>query len=52
LVIDRHGALYGTTRFAGMGYGTVYKLTPTKGGKQWVETVLYAFTGKTDGANP
>jgi hypothetical protein len=61
---DAHGALYGTTENGGnfsaacvggmgKGCGTVYKLTPpTTPGGAWTETVLYAFTGTTDGAFP
>jgi uncharacterized repeat protein (TIGR03803 family) len=48
LLRDAAGNLYGTT-FAGgaFGAGTVFKLTA-----QGKETVLYSFTGKTDGAKP
>jgi uncharacterized repeat protein (TIGR03803 family) len=48
LLRDSAGNLYGTT-FAGgaFGAGTVFKLTA-----QGKETVLYSFTGKTDGAKP
>jgi uncharacterized repeat protein (TIGR03803 family) len=49
LVRDAAGDLYGTTS-AGLGtsaYGTVFKLDAS--GK---ETILYAFTGGTDGATP
>ncbi|HSZ01451.1 MAG TPA: choice-of-anchor tandem repeat GloVer-containing protein [Terriglobales bacterium] len=56
LVRDAAGNLYGTTTYGGggacqngsfMGCGTVFKLDKT--GK---ETVLYRFTGGSDGANP
>jgi uncharacterized repeat protein (TIGR03803 family) len=59
LIADSSGNLYGTTEFGGLGCstsiegatacgpGTVFKLTP--GG---TETVLYIFTGGSDGANP
>ena len=48
LVMDSKANLYGTTSQGGQySYGTVFKLNP-KGG----ETVLYSFTGGTDGANP
>ena len=33
-----------------MGWGTVFKLTPSNGG--WAESVLYSFTGGSDGASP
>jgi len=49
-----NGNLYGTTLGGGLydgeGYGTIYKIA--KSGKKYVETVLYAFTGGLDGANP
>ena len=54
LIADAEGALYGTTFLGGAGSsGTVFKLTPpaTTGGA-WTETVLYSFTGGSDGANP
>src|ERR1051325_10232004 len=42
------GDLYGTTEFGGaFGYGTVFKLSPDH-----TETVLYSFTGGSDGAIP
>ena len=42
------GNLYGTTEQGGAyGFGVVFKLTP--GG---AETVLYSFTGGSDGADP
>lgn len=55
LVMDLLGNLYGTTIRGGTGgivgrEGTVFELSPVGAG--WVETVLYSFTGGTDGANP
>ena len=49
LVRDSAGNLYGTTEFANpaTGTGNVFKLDPT--GK---ETVLFSFTGGTDGGHP
>ena len=56
LIADAQGNIYGTTfsggrgnndGCAGAGCGTVFKLTP-----QGKETVLYAFTGGSDGAGP
>jgi uncharacterized repeat protein (TIGR03803 family) len=48
LLQDAAGNLYGTTVIGGaFGNGTVFRLDKT--GK---ETVLYSFTGATDGANP
>jgi uncharacterized repeat protein (TIGR03803 family) len=51
VVLDAAGNLYGTTinggRCCGYGYGVVFKLDPAGH-----ETVLYTFTGGTDGSNP
>jgi uncharacterized repeat protein (TIGR03803 family) len=56
LILDQAGNFYGTTRDGGgnhacpdgnYGCGTVFKLTP-----DGAETVLYAFTGASDGAEP
>jgi uncharacterized repeat protein (TIGR03803 family) len=53
VIFGSDGALYGTTVSGGnSGSGTVYKLTPPTSGTLWNETVLYTFTGTTDGANP
>jgi uncharacterized repeat protein (TIGR03803 family) len=53
VVASRRGALYGTTREAGLGYGVVYKLkAPATGGTPWKQIVLYSFSGGVDGANP
>ena len=51
LIFDGAGNLYGTTQRGGTyGYGVVFELTPTSTG--WAETVLYSFTGGSDGGNP
>jgi uncharacterized repeat protein (TIGR03803 family) len=50
LVIDGTGNLYGTTNTGGLGYGTVFELSPSNG--NWVYTDLYDFTDGSDGANP
>jgi uncharacterized repeat protein (TIGR03803 family) len=54
LLADSSGNLYGTTYAGGGGVnlGTVYKLTPPTSGTKWTETVLYAFTGVSDGGVP
>jgi uncharacterized repeat protein (TIGR03803 family) len=50
------GSLYGATLggggsgCSGGGCGTIFKLTPGSGG--WTESILYAFKGGTDGAEP
>jgi uncharacterized repeat protein (TIGR03803 family) len=52
LIFDSAGNLYGTTSQGGASNaGTVYKLTPGKGGV-WTETVLYSFAGGADGMGP
>lgn len=52
LVLDGQGNLYGTSYYGGVGCsgggcGTVFKVTP-----DGTETVLYRFTGGTDGSRP
>jgi len=59
LTVDASGALYGTTYYGGQsacgsdpfGCGVVFKLTPAEDGT-WNESVLYRFTGGTDGEFP
>ncbi len=52
LIFDSHGNLYGTTSVGGPnGEGTVFELTPSAGG-QWSETIVYSFTGASDGGGP
>jgi uncharacterized repeat protein (TIGR03803 family) len=53
LAFDAHGNLYGTTSAGGDTNqdGTVFKLTPTSGGK-WKESVVHRFKNAPDGANP
>jgi uncharacterized repeat protein (TIGR03803 family) len=56
LAMDKKGNLYGTTFQGGVGgppgrYGVVFELTPVPSGG-WTETVLHAFNGASDGANP
>ena len=51
LVFDKAN-LYGTTFFGGKyGLGTVFELKPNKNGT-WSETVIHAFAGDRDGAQP
>jgi uncharacterized repeat protein (TIGR03803 family) len=62
LIFDLSGALYSTTYDGGFnagtacqggGCGVVFKLTPpAQGQTQWTKTVLYSFTGGSDGSNP
>ncbi len=51
LVMDAAGNLYGTTpQYGSSGFGVAFELSPTSGG--WVQTVLHAFTGGSDGEVP
>lgn len=57
VLFGRDGTLYGTTTFGGLGYGTVFNLRPPATACRtiqcpWTETVLYRFTGGSDGAYP
>ena len=45
-----YGTTYGTTQFAGMDYGNVFKLKHQ--GSGWLLTSLYTFQGGNDGAAP
>jgi uncharacterized repeat protein (TIGR03803 family) len=59
VISDAAGNLYGTTFFGGPNVviyhyyesGAVYQLSPNANGT-WTETLLHAFTGTPDGANP
>jgi len=51
LTSDGAGNFYGTTQYGGLGYGTVFELSPN-GKKGWNETILHTFTGGADGAVP
>ena len=52
LLWDSAGNLYGTTQTGGSSiWGVVFELMPSSGGK-WTESVLYKFTGASDGAFP
>jgi uncharacterized repeat protein (TIGR03803 family) len=57
LTADGKGNFYGTTFYGGLpsgglGYGTVFELSP-KGNGGWAETVIYSFpVGGKDGGNP
>jgi uncharacterized repeat protein (TIGR03803 family) len=51
---DTAGNLYGTTQLGGPAEaGTVFRLTPPAAPRgAWTETILYSFTGGSDGAQP
>ncbi len=51
LTADGAGNFYGTTNQGGLGFGTVFELSPNGVGG-YDETVLYAFTGGPDGGYP
>lgn len=51
LVTDRAGNLYGVSEYGGASQqGAVFELTPA--GTAWIETILYNFTGGSDGGGP
>lgn len=52
VISDSAGNLYGAATEGGaFGVGVIFKLTPTASGP-WQETILYHFTGVTDGSRP
>jgi uncharacterized repeat protein (TIGR03803 family) len=54
LAADIAGNLYGTASCGGaFNFGVVYELAkPVPPKKQWIQTVLYSFTGGSDGRSP
>jgi uncharacterized repeat protein (TIGR03803 family) len=53
MFIGSNGTLYGATEVGGpSGDGTVYQITPPSSGSGWKESLIYNFTGKTDGGLP
>jgi uncharacterized repeat protein (TIGR03803 family) len=57
LVRDADGRLYGTTAGGGLNYGVLFGLSPSGNimptpFSNWMETLLYDFTGGNDGADP
>ena len=54
VVADKNGALYGTTESGGkFRAGTIYQLVPPAiPGGAWTQNIIYAFTGRSDGAYP
>jgi len=57
VVFGPDGSLYGVTYGTDGGFGTVFRLQPAVTACKsvlcpWAETVLYRFTGGSDGANP
>jgi uncharacterized repeat protein (TIGR03803 family) len=53
VISDASGNLYGTTAFGGTdGAGIVFELTNPEGPGGWTETVLYSFSGGSDGSQP
>jgi uncharacterized repeat protein (TIGR03803 family) len=51
LAADSSGNLYGFTYTGGASdFGVIFELSGS--GKSWTETVLYNFTGQSDGGNP
>ena len=57
VIFGPNGTLYGTTYYGGVGVGTVFNLRPPATICKailcpWTETVLYSFTGTSDGSEP
>ena len=57
LVLGAAGTLFGTSAGGGQGDGTLFSLSPPGNVlpsvfSNWLETLLYEFTGGSDGANP
>ena len=53
VISDAAGNLYGTTALGGTsGAGIVFELTNLEGPGGWTETVLYNFSGGSDGSQP
>lgn len=55
LVADSAGNLYGTTQGGGLGFGTVFEISPpAAGGSSWTETTIHEFNPSVtrDGATP
>lgn len=53
LVVDAVGNLYGTAACGSFNFGVVYELArPVPPKTQWIQTVLYSFTGGGDGQSP
>lgn len=55
VLVGKHGTIYGSTWIGGTGCGSegcglIYALN--KSGSTWKESVLYEFSGGSDGANP
>jgi len=50
LTFDGQGNLFGTTLFGGTGNGVAFELSPSSQG--WTETVLWTFSGRSDGLYP
>jgi uncharacterized repeat protein (TIGR03803 family) len=51
LTSDGKDGFYGTTDGGGLGFGTIFRLSPNGHGG-WRQTVLHEFTGAADGAYP
>ncbi|HLW88541.1 MAG TPA: choice-of-anchor tandem repeat GloVer-containing protein [Terriglobales bacterium] len=53
LILGANGSFFGTTAVSGtLGFGTVFQLIAPSGTTPWSESVLYNFTGGSDGAYP
>ncbi len=53
IAVGTSGVLYGTTNYGGASHdGTVFKLSRSRTGGPWTESVLHSFAGNSDGGNP
>jgi uncharacterized repeat protein (TIGR03803 family) len=53
VTLDAHGNLYGTSSMGGVNSaGAIYKLTRSRNGSDWTESILYNFQNLDDGQNP
>jgi uncharacterized repeat protein (TIGR03803 family) len=51
VIFDKTGNLYGTANAGGVGFGSVFSLTPDSTGN-WTESTIYTFTSLADGDGP
>jgi len=53
VILDRTGAVFGTTSLGASSFGTAFKLTPPgQSNAAWSETTLWTFSGGSDGGEP
>ena len=53
LLVDDGGTIYGATRYGGgSSAGTIFKLTPSTIGGNWIESIVYSFPDCSHGCQP